>query len=226
METAPANLTKKVIGPLDRSMLNLGAPRDGAVSARTMAGNRVDPGRAEFAAKEIYGKLRKTDHITRKRDFYSSLKDEASAAGREVPAAESRRIELILEDPRLKNDEALRVELWRRLNALCIDFDEGMPAEDKAGFRQLITNARDEDEVVDVDRKWMSWCIDRRGEGCVSHVVEGHEYFAYFAGKLKSKDEKCLEEDWYWAYLFHMVNQSARIRMWVQMSLRKAVRGR
>ena len=227
METmSTANLTKKAIGPLDTSRLNLSAVRGGRTQAKLQEDEKISLAEAESRAKDTYETLRKTGYVARKREFYNTLKDEAEAEGFSVSAAADGKIERILSDPRLKEDEGLRVGLWRELNTLCIDLDKDVPPEDKARFKQMVSEARNEDEVVDVDRKWMAWRIDKLGGECVSHIAEGYDCFVVLAEALKNKDEKCLNEDWYWAYLFHVVNQSAKIRVWAQMSLRKATRRR
>lgn len=223
MENMSKTAIRNAIGPLDISKLDLGAVRRGREPWPRRDEIATDPERAEAAAKEVYARLRNVDFVKRKREFYQILKSDAAALGRGIPRADDERIEQILSDPSLKGSEALRVELWRRLNSVCIDIDEGTPEEDKARFRRMISEADDEAKVVGVDRKWMKWRINRLGEGCVSRLIEGQEHFAFFAERLKERDPRYVDEDWYWAYLFHTVNESSKVRMWTQMSLRRAI---
>jgi hypothetical protein len=223
MEPASATALKKALGPLDISRLNLSAVRSAREPAKPREDSRIDPEKAVEAAKDVYSKLKRIDYVTRKREFYKILKGDAAALGRGVTSAEDERISRILSDPGLKGDEGLRVELWKRLNAVCIDIDGRMPPEDKARFKRLVAGARDEAGVVNVDREWMTWCVLKLGDGCVSRVVDGQEYFSFFADRLREKDPKYLEEDWFWAYLFHIMNESAKVRMWAQMSLTKTI---
>jgi hypothetical protein len=223
METVSKAAIRKAMGPLDISKLDLSAVRSGREPPRQMEGARTNQAKAEAAAKEVYTRLRKVDFVSRKRDFYGILKGDAAALGRGIPKAEDERIAHILSDPGLKETESLRVELWRRLNSICINIDESTPPEDKARFIRMIGEACDEASVVEVDRKWMEWRIGRLGPGCASGLIEGQEHFAFFAERLKERDPRYVEEDWYWAYLFHIVNETSKVRMWTQMSLRRAV---
>jgi hypothetical protein len=157
-------------------------------------------------AMAIAKKSREIPTAERFGKFYERLKKEVPK-GYEITNDTNERIVNLLKDPDLEKDEFLRRELWKECNSIAIDVNEHMSEQDKKVFKYLIANSSTAKDQRLTNISWMEWHLKKRGSKDI--VGEGSEYFEFFADKFAKEDISYLVRDWYWDYMFYMVNESA-----------------
>ncbi len=171
--------------------------------------------KAETTAKSIASAVESMDFLTKKREFYDTTMKRAQVemerghyAG--VPPETVKKLEEILSS-NFEHDEKLRNDWWREINLICIAINQKMSPEEKAEFSKGLMTAKTHEQMMAEDEKWMRWYVENVGISHIPSTVPGHEYFGFFAEKLKENDQHYLSKDWYWDYMFHMVNETARL---------------
>ena len=181
----------------------------------------INAAAARATARSIGEEVAGRDFLSQKWEFYETTMKRARKLRYAVPKGTSERLREIMLSPDFGRDNKLKNEWWREMNTLCVDINPYMSPAEKKAFKMRLAAANGPREMAAVDESWMLWYIHRMGTPNIGDPnwedfnffarVPGHGYFEFFAEKLLEDDRDYLREEWYWEYMFHMVNETARL---------------
>ena len=136
---------------------------------------------------------------------YERNKYRAKIEGYTIPKKVQEKIEAILANPKLETKKELQVELRKTMHLQEITMQRDLyTKEEFEGFVKLLESVTTLEELREADKKWMTWAVKKFGSKCADD--EEKKYFEFFASKLLDADEEYTREEWYWAYMFEIVN--------------------
>jgi|GEM_PF-5221341 hypothetical protein len=177
---------------------------------------RVNETKAAAAAQKIHHTVMQKDYGARSKEFYEvNVKKFAKRYKFEISEETDKRIRELLKEYNVgsPNEFETRKAIWQELNLILIAADPTMTKAEKKMFNEDLIYAKTGEDIKKADERWLRWYLEKFGSVHISKSIEGSEYFAFFAEKLENDDQKYISKHWYWTYMFHMINETARINL-------------